>query len=217
MWCGVSGAATWATPEARLMAADMLREHAAQHRMPVVPGEFGIGDSAAWLSLNAFARGQRVYDQMAAACGVNHHAPYLDDEVVRACWSVPAWVRTTPEHTKPLLAHAVCALVPRRLIGRSTKGDYTSLAYQGLRQHADTLTDLFTRSRLAELGLIDEAKILTELRRGIAGLPIPLGAFDAVLAAELWLRTSRPATRSDAPWRHHADPNNTEHDDHRAG
>lgn len=215
MWCGVSGVATWAMPEARVMVADMLREHAAQQRMPVVPGEFGIGDTAAWLSLNAFSRSQRVYDQMASACGVNHHAPYLDDEVVRACWSVPAWVRTTPEHAKPLLAHAVSDLVPRRLTARSTKGDYTSLAYQGLRQHADTLTELFTRSRLAELGLIDETKILAELRRGIAGLPISLGAFDAVLATELWLRTSQPTANQMNQRGHYADSRNTEHDDHR--
>jgi asparagine synthase (glutamine-hydrolysing) len=206
VWFGASGAATWATPEAREMVTDTLREHAEQHRTPVVPGEFGIGDTAAWLSLNAFARGQRVYDQMAAACGVNHHAPYLDDGVVRACWSVPAWVRTTPEQAKPLLAHAVRDLVPHRLVGRRTKGDYTELAYQGLRRHADALTDLFTRSRLAELGLVDEARVVAELRRGVAGLPIRLGAFDAVLATELWLRAPDATAITDDLRRQDAHP-----------
>lgn len=191
-WFAASGTAAWATPEARALVANLLREHTDTHRAPVVPGEFGIGDTAAWLSLNAFARAQRVYDQMAQACGVNHHATYLDDGVVRACWSVPAWVRTTPERAKPLLAHAVGDRMPRRLVQRATKGDYTTLAYQGLRRHADTLTDLFTRSRLAELGLVDETAIRAELRRGVAGLPIRLGAFDAVLAVELWLRTTQP-------------------------
>jgi asparagine synthase (glutamine-hydrolysing) len=125
---------------------------------------------------------------MAAACGVNHHAPYLDDAVVRACWSVPAWVRSTPEHAKPLLRHAVADVAPARLIERRTKGDYTALAYRGLRQNAATLHDLFTDSRLGELGLIDDQAVRATVDMGAAGVRIRLGAFDTLVSAELWLR-----------------------------
>ncbi|MDX3000748.1 albusnodin/ikarugamycin family macrolactam cyclase [Kribbella solani] len=184
----LSGVTTWATPDSRLMVAGLLREHMDKYVQPVAPGSFGIGDTAAWLSLNAFSRGQRIYHQLAAEAGVNHHAPYLDDDVVRACWSVPAWRRSTPETAKPLLRHAFTGCVPDTVLNRSTKGDYTATSYLGLRQNADILTDVFTGSRMAASGLIDEGKVRAEIRRGAAGLPIRLAAFDSVLGTELWLR-----------------------------
>ena len=49
-----------------------MRHHADEHASPVVPGEFGIGDAAAWLSLNTFSRTQRAYSDLAASCSVNH-------------------------------------------------------------------------------------------------------------------------------------------------
>jgi asparagine synthase (glutamine-hydrolysing) len=155
----------------------------------VVPGEWDTGDAIAWLGLNALARGQRRYAQMARSCGVNLHAPYLDDSVVRAAWSVPTWIRTSPERYKPLLAAAVRGLVPDRLLNRRTKGDYTRLAYLGLGENADALADLLTDSRLGELGLLEEQKVVAELRRAGAGLPIRLGAFDGVVGMEMWLRS----------------------------
>ncbi|MGH3632385.1 MAG: albusnodin/ikarugamycin family macrolactam cyclase [Sciscionella sp.] len=190
-WFAVSGAAAWLTCEARQLVASALRTHAAQYTQAVVPGDFGIGDTAAWLSLNSFARSQRLYNQMAEQYGVDQHTPYLDDGVVRACWSVPAWERTRPEHAKPLLATAVQELVPRRLVERRTKGDYTELAYRGLAQNADFLIDVFTNSRMAQLGLLDDHRLRADLCRARAGVPIRLGIFDAVLGTELWLRVNK--------------------------
>src|SRR5579884_127427 len=188
-WFTPDAATRWARPEARHVAASMIEEHARHHPSSVVPGEWDTGEAIAWLGLNALARSQRLYAQMARSCGVNLHAPYLDDGVVRAAWSVPAWVRTDPERYKPLLAAAVRNLVPGRLLNRCTKGDYTQLAYLGLRENADALTDLLTHSRLGGLGLLDERKVVAELRRAGAGLPIRLGTFDAVIGMELWLRS----------------------------
>ncbi len=84
-WFGPPRAAPWATREARDLVASVLATHAVEYAAPLVPGEFGIGDSAAWLGLNWVARTQRQYGHIAEHCGVNHHTPFLDDGVVRAC------------------------------------------------------------------------------------------------------------------------------------
>jgi asparagine synthase (glutamine-hydrolysing) len=193
-WLEVGGVSAWATPDARQLAADCLRSHAAEHDASVVPGQFGIGDSTAWLSLNAFARGLRAPVSLAEECGISLQSPYLDDSVMRACWSVPASVRTTPDRAKPLLRCAVDGLVPATILDRNTKGDYTALSYRGLRANVDALDDLLSSSRLGELGLIDIDTVRAELHKGASGVSIRLGAFDAVVGTELWLQST-----SDSP------------------
>ncbi|PWK83217.1 asparagine synthase (glutamine-hydrolysing) [Lentzea atacamensis] len=194
-WLGHSALNDWVRPEARASVAQALLRHADNNQRPVVPGEFGLGDSTAWSALAGFSRSQRLYAELAASCGVNYQTPFLDDEVVRACWSVPAWVRTTPATPKPLLQHAVRGVVPDVLLDRRTKGDYTSLSYKGLRSNAAMLDDLFTRSRLGELGLIDDQALRRVVRQGAAGVPIRLGAFDVLVSTELWLRgQDKPST-----------------------
>jgi asparagine synthase (glutamine-hydrolysing) len=177
-WFGPSRIVEWMTPDGRSLVGGQLRLHADQHDSPELPGNFGIGDATAWLSLATFSRTQRLYTDLAAGCGVNHHAPYLDDAVVRACWSVPASMRTTPERSKPLLRHAVAGMVPSQLLERRTKGDYTALTYRGLRHNASVLRDLFTDSRLADLGLVNDHAVRATVDRGAAGVRIPLGASD---------------------------------------
>lgn len=216
-WLAASPIVEWMPPEHRALVAELMFHHADEHASPVVPAEFGIGDAAAWLSLNTFSRAQRAYSDLAASYGVNHHAPYLDSAVVRACWSIPAWERTTPEQPKPLLRHAVGDLVPQRLVERRTKGDYTALVYRGLRRNRKDVDDLLTRSRLGELGLIDETKVRAELAHGAAGIPVSLSAIDAVVSAELWLRSQdkahKNATRRGEPGRACANPTRRDHDD----
>lgn len=216
-WFRASPIVEWMLPEYRALIVEQMRHHVDEHVSPVVPGEFGIGDAAAWLSLNTFSRTQRAYSDLAASCGVNHHAPYLDNDVVRACWSIPAWVRTTPDQPKPLLRRAVGDLVPQRLVERRTKGDYTALVYKGLRRNRKDLDDLLTRSRLGELGLIDETKVRAELAHGAAGIPVRLSAIDALVSAELWLRlqdkTHRNAAGRKEPSRACANPARRDHSD----
>ncbi|WP_109508927.1 albusnodin/ikarugamycin family macrolactam cyclase [Nocardioides speluncae] len=192
-WFGVAGTLPWATPEARHLAADAARTHADHHAWPDAPGRFGTGDSVAWMALTSFGHAQRAYVDFAALHGVSHHAPFLDNEVVRACWSVPAAQRTSPYEAKPLLRNAAHGLVPDVVLDRRDKGDYTRLHYQGLRANWGTIHDLLSSSRLAELGLIDAVAVRETLHRGVAGVPIRLGAFDTVLATELWLRSLQTA------------------------
>jgi asparagine synthase (glutamine-hydrolysing) len=187
-WIGHSALNEWIQPDARRSVAQTLLSHAEGNASPAVPGRFGVGDSTALTSLAGFSRTQKLYTELAATCGVNYQTPFLDDEVVRACWSVPASVRTTPTTPKPLLQHAVQGVVPDVLLDRRTKGDYTSLSYRGLRANVSMLDDLFTQSRLGALGLVDDKSLRRVVRQGAAGVAIRLGAFDVLVSTELWLR-----------------------------
>lgn len=195
-WLDIGGVSAWATQDARRLAADFLRTHADRYEGHV-PGEFGMGDSAAWVALNAYARGRRADVVHAATCGVTLEAPFLDDGVIRACWSVPSWVRTTPARAKPLLRRAVEGVVPPRALARSTKGDYTEICYLGIRNNAVSVDELLWSSRLSELGLIDVDAVRAEVCRAVAGVRVRLGALDALLGAELWLRSIE---KPSSPW-----------------
>lgn len=143
--------------------------------------------------IQAYGRAHRIHLELAASCGVALHAPYLDDAVVAACLAVPAAERTSPRQAKPLLRAAMTGRVPDAALVRSTKGDYSMLAYRGLSRRHRTVAELLTNSRLAGLGLIEEKTIRADVMRGAAGLRIPLAALDQLLGAEIWLRTGGPS------------------------
>lgn len=64
------------------------------------------------------------------------------------------------------------------------------LSYRGMHRNANVIDDVLASSRLGVLGLIDVQAVRAELRKGAAGIPIRLGAFDTMLGTELWLRST---------------------------
>ncbi|MFF5719283.1 albusnodin/ikarugamycin family macrolactam cyclase [Streptomyces buecherae] len=118
-------------------------------------------------------------------------APFLDNEVVRSCLSVPADQRGAPGRYKPLLdaAFAGRGVMPEATFGRTTKGGFNALSYAGLRAHAPVLRELVgPSSHLAALGLVTEAPFNDALARATAGQPTAQGAIHLVVSAEVWLR-----------------------------
>lgn len=150
---------------------------------------YGIGDHVALCDLRAYAAGYRLDRDAAAALAVPLHAPYLDNQVVRACLGVPAHQRVDPLVAKPLLGVALRGLVPDLVFDRRTKGDYTGEEYQGVRRAIGTLRALLADPLAAEIGLIESAPVRAMLDQALLGLPVPFAALRRVLAAELWLRS----------------------------
>ncbi|MFH9672889.1 asparagine synthase-related protein [Streptomyces sp. NPDC017405] len=71
-------------------------------------------------------------------------APYLDNEVIRACLAVPADQRGAPGRYKSLSTTALTGsgVLPDFVLGHTTKGGFNALAYAGLRENAPVLLDL---------------------------------------------------------------------------
>ncbi|MEV5481856.1 MULTISPECIES: albusnodin/ikarugamycin family macrolactam cyclase [Streptomyces] len=195
-WTPLLATADWMSPDVRGQLANAL--DAASDRA-VAPRLL-----AAWADRQDLARvgadtnGWREI----ALCrhGVDLAAPFLDNEVIRACLAVPADERGAPGRYKPLLGEAFTAtgLIPDFVLSRVTKGGFNALAYAGLTQHAPVLADLLgASSRLAAAGLINQTPVARMLTRAAAGQPTAQGALHLAVAAEVWLRQLEA---TDARW-----------------
>lgn len=130
--------------------------------------------------------------------GIELAAPYLDNEVIRACLAVPAHQRGVADRYKPLLAAAFPAdrgPVPDFVLARTTKGGLDGVSYAGYRANAPVLHDLLgPSSRLAGLGLLSLPPVHEQLARAAAGQPAAQGALHLAVATEVWLRQQPTAT-----------------------
>ncbi|WP_228982228.1 albusnodin/ikarugamycin family macrolactam cyclase [Streptomyces sp. DH12] len=187
-WTPLLASADWMTPDARRMLADAV-DHAAG-ALTDPPGRLADwSDRQDLARLAADTAGWRAL--ALAEYGTELAAPFLDNEVIRACLAVPADQRGAPDRYKPLLHAAFTGrgVVPDFVLTRRTKGGFNALAYQGLRTHGPVLRELLgPGSHLAALGLVTERPVGETLDRAAAGLPTAQGALHLVVAAEVWLR-----------------------------
>lgn len=186
-WQPCGEAATWLTPRARRQLAEIASDNATAR---TVPDSASPADFAALTDLRCSGDTQRHLRELARGFDLTVHAPFLDDEVVRAALSVPAVRRADPWSYKPLLQAAMAGLVPDEVLGRRTKGDYSAESYRGARAASGVLGELLRDSRLAALGVIEPAAVRRALDRMTAGVTVPLGPLTMVLATETWLRSA---------------------------
>jgi asparagine synthase (glutamine-hydrolysing) len=200
-WTPLLATAGWMDPALRAQLADEL-DAAADALDPVrVPCRLAVWEERQDLMrVGADTCGWR---EIAAAYGIDLAAPYLDNEVLRAAWAVPAEQRGAPTRYKPLLAAAFTGrgVVPAFVLARTTKGGFNAVAYAGLVEHAPVLRELLgASSRLAALGLISDRPVAGMLQRAAAGQPVAQGALHAAVAAEVWLRQYENHARAGSSW-----------------
>jgi asparagine synthase (glutamine-hydrolysing) len=184
--CRLSPTSAWSTPQAAHRLAERLYALALQ--APALGA-----DAMALRAIRHHADLTRQYQRLTSTWNIVSHAPFLDDSVVTACTRVPVIERTSVSAVKPLLGAAVAGLVPRAVLERRSKGDYSASEYAGLRAAGLFLCDLMAAPRLADLGLIEPARVRPVLEAAIAGAASPLGALGDLIATELWLRADPTA------------------------
>ncbi|WP_371097171.1 albusnodin/ikarugamycin family macrolactam cyclase [Streptomyces sanglieri] len=198
-WTPLLATADWMSPDVRGSLADAL-EAAADHSSGAPRLLAAWADHQDLFRLGADTNGWRELAD--AEYGIEIAAPFLDNEVIRACLSVPADERGAPGRYKPLLAEAFAGTgeLPDFVLSRTTKGGFNALAYEGLTRHAPVLMDLLgASSRLAAAGLVTEAPVARQLQQAAAGQPTAQGALHLAVAAEVWLRQLE-ATDSRSWW-----------------
>lgn len=186
-WLMASGLKAWLTPDARRLVARRASE--AAERCIIAPDD--TSRHRAWAEVREFGVYEAELRNQAHAVGLPHHAPFLDNNVVRAAMAIPVRARASTRVQKPLLGAALAGLVPDWLLTRRTKGAYDGNAFTGLRRSADILRILLQGSELATEGWIDATAAVAELDRLAAGAPGRLAALEALIAVELWLRQYR--------------------------
>ncbi|MGW2592371.1 asparagine synthase-related protein [Streptomyces sp. NPDC001515] len=188
-WCRLGAAASWLTAHGRHQVAALLRQ-AAGDQQPELADEFD--QWAALRSVGASARGWTPY---AETLGIRPVYPYLDNEVVRAAFAVPAFARRGLVTYKPLLRAALPRL-PDWLASRYSKGSFTAQRIAGLARHQELLDDLIAASPLVAGGLVDPGAVRVALARAARGQSAPVIADLHQLIVTCWWLTGSTAGRA---------------------
>ncbi|MGA5145081.1 asparagine synthase-related protein [Streptomyces griseoincarnatus] len=187
-WGRPGPAARWLTGEA--LAEVSVRLQASTWRSEVGPGQ-RPGDFRARAALARYAADVRVLEQAAEIRSQRLHAPFLDNQVVRACRALPEALRVRPGARAAILRSVLEGAGVRDLpAGWGAPAVPTSAvaARTGLRVAAGSLIALFDTPLLAQAGLV-EARVVRKALRGAAeGEPLPLDGLADLVALEVWLR-----------------------------
>ncbi|MFC1410035.1 asparagine synthase-related protein [Streptacidiphilus sp. N1-12] len=187
-WCDPSPAARWLTDDALSAVAVRLRVATRRTAPDLRPGE-----RRARLAVQRQAAEFRVLTHVVED-GQRLHAPFLDNQVVRACDLVPASARVQPgsRHAilRSVLAGAGITALPADW-GTATPPDPYAAAASvraGLRHSLAALDRMFAAPLLADLGLLDARVFRRALHAAAGNRPVPLDGLAAVVSTELWLR-----------------------------
>lgn len=186
-WARPGPAARWLTGEA--LAEVSVRLQGAPSRQGVGPGQ-RPGDYRARAALARHAGDLRVLEQAAEIRSQRLHTPFLDNQVVRACRSLPEALRVQPGARAAILrtvleGAGVGDLPPGW--GAPSHASAAAAARKGLRVAADSLMDLFDTPLLAQAGLVEARVVRKALRAAAQGEPLPLDGLADLVSLELWL------------------------------
>ncbi|MEV5958293.1 asparagine synthase-related protein [Streptomyces sp. NPDC051987] len=187
-WARPGPAARWLTGEALAEVSVLLQ--GAANRSGVGPGQ-RPGDYRARAVLARHAADIRVLEQAAEIRSQRLHAPFLDNQVVRACRALPEALRVQPGARAAILrtvleGAGVTDLPPGW--GAPSHASSAAATRTGLRVAADELISLFSTPLLAQAGLVEARVVRKALRAAAAGEPLPLDGLADLVSLELWLR-----------------------------
>ncbi|MGW4224076.1 asparagine synthase-related protein [Streptomyces bauhiniae] len=186
-WARPGPAARWLTGEALAEVSVLLQTGA--DRAAGGPGQ-RPGEFRARTVLARHAADLRVLEQAAEVRSQRLHAPFLDNQVVRACRDLPEALRVKPGARAAVLrtvleGAGVTELPPGW--GTPSHASSAAAARTGLRLAADSLVDLFDTPLLADAGLVEARVVRKAVREAAAGEPLPLDGLADLVSLELWL------------------------------
>ncbi|MFJ2609902.1 asparagine synthase-related protein [Streptomyces sp. NPDC091279] len=186
-WARPGPAARWLTGEA--LAEVSVRLQSSSRRSTVAPNQ-RPGDYRARAALARTAAEFRVLEQAAEIRSQRLHAPFLDNQVVRACRALPEALRVQPgaraDILRTVLAGAGVSDLPPGW-GAPTHAPSSQAARTGLRTAMPSLTTLFGTPLLAQAGLVEARVVRKALRAAAEGEPLPVDGLADLVSLELWL------------------------------
>ncbi|OEV07207.1 hypothetical protein AN219_32560, partial [Streptomyces nanshensis] len=201
-WCRPGPAARWLTGEA--LAEVSVRLEAAARLRPTVERP---GDRRARAALARQAADHRVLEQAAEVRNQRLHAPFYDNQVVRACRDLPEALRVKPGARASVLRAVLAGAGVHDLPagwGAPSHAYQAASVRAGLRTAAGELIELFDSPLLAEAGLVEARVVRKAIRAASQGEPLPLDGLADLVSTELWLR--RLVSRRGTCWTGSAAP-----------
>ncbi|MGW7519826.1 asparagine synthase-related protein [Streptomyces sp. NPDC054796] len=185
-WCRPGPAARWLTGEA--LAEVSLRLEATAHARPSVERP---GERRARAALARQAADHRVFEQAVEIRNQRLHAPFYDNQVVRACRRLPEALRVKPGARAAVLRAVLKGAGVHELPpgwGAPSHASQVASARAGLRVAVGELVQLFDAPLLADAGLVEARVVRKALRAASEGEPLPLDGLADLVSTELWLR-----------------------------
>ncbi|MER7517063.1 asparagine synthase-related protein [Streptomyces sp. NPDC126499] len=185
-WSRPGPAARWLTGEALAEVSVRLHWAATLPTSVQRPGE-----ARARAALARAAADHRVLEQAAEIRSQRLHAPFLDNQVVRACRDLPESLRVQPDARAGVLRTVLAGAGIHDLPpgwGASHPAVPAAAVRAGLRAALPQLTALFDAPLLADAGLIEARVVRRALRAAADGEPVPLDGLADLVSTELWLR-----------------------------
>ncbi|MEU0134798.1 asparagine synthase-related protein [Streptomyces sp. NPDC006296] len=195
-WSRPGPAARWLTGEALAEVSVRLQEAAIRPAFVQRPGE-----ARARAALARHAADQRILEQAAEVRSQRLHAPYLDNQVVRAARALPESLRVQPGARAAILRRVLAGAGIHELPpgwGTPSQATSTAAGRIGLRAALPELIALFDAPLLADAGLVEARVVRKALRAASEGEPLPLDGLAELASTELWLR--RLVTRRGTCW-----------------
>ncbi|MBB1246907.1 asparagine synthase, partial [Streptomyces durbertensis] len=187
-WCRPGPAARWLTGEA-------LAEVSVRLETAAIRTAGGLGTRPGVLRARAaLARQAADYRVLEQAAEVRHqrlHAPFLDNQVVRAARELPETLRVRPGARAAVLRDVLAGSGVHHLPegwGGPSPTAQAKAARAGIRYALGQLTSLFEAPLLADAGLIEARVVRRALRAAADGEPLPLDGLAEIVSTELWLR-----------------------------
>ncbi|MET7639079.1 asparagine synthase-related protein [Streptomyces sp. NPDC005438] len=185
-WTRPGPAARWMTGEA--LAEVALRLEAGALARPSVERP---GDRRARAALARQAADHRILEQAVELRGQRLHAPFYDNQVVRACRQLPEALRVRPGARAQVLRSVLDFAGIHELPpgwGATPLPAQDPAQRIGLRTALDPLLDLFHAPLLADAGLVEARVVRDALADAAEGRPLPLDGLADLVATEMWLR-----------------------------
>ncbi|WP_129841220.1 asparagine synthase-related protein [Streptomyces sp. RFCAC02] len=189
-WCRPGPAARWLTGEALAEVSIRLEAVAARPRSAAGTGRPGVRRARAALARSA--ADHRVLEQAAEVRHQRLHAPFYDNQVVRASQALPESLRVQPgaraDVLRAVLEGAGVRALPPGWGATTQAATHGEAARLGLHAHIGTLVDLFDAPLLADAGLIEARVVRKALRAAAEGERLPLDGLAELVSTEVWLR-----------------------------
>ncbi|MFE3767266.1 asparagine synthase-related protein [Streptomyces sp. NPDC059104] len=185
-WSRPGPAAGWLTGEALAEVSIRLRAAAGRPPLSLRPGE-----ARARALLARHAADHRVFEQAVEVRSQRLHAPFLDNQVVRAARALPESLRVQPGARAEILRSVLASAGVRELPpgwGATAHTPNETATRLGLRAALPGLLSLFSAPLLADAGLIEARVVQRALSDAADGRPVPLDGLAELVSMELWLR-----------------------------
>ncbi|MFE7950619.1 asparagine synthase-related protein [Streptomyces sp. NPDC057426] len=184
-WSRPGPAARWLTGEALAEVSVRLTRAATLPTSVQRPGE-----ARARAALARAAADHRVLEQAAEIRGQRLHAPFLDNQVVRASRDLPESLRVQPGARASVLRTVLAGAGVHDLPpgwGTPNPAVPAAATRTGLRAALPHLMALFDAPLLADAGLIEARVVRKALHAAADGDPVPLDGLADLISTELWL------------------------------